>query len=113
MERETDQVVQADGYDNQEVKDNQLENQEGALEEKVFEVNVVPDAKSESQLFSFGAEFDESVVQAKKKSMSRKGCTKATPKKISRCLRRMEAIEEAIPSMSERAIAKKVAEVPP
>ena len=61
------------------------------------------------EILQFGDEDDTGDVDEKKRRLSRKGCMKATPMKIAKCLRRMQELKEENPTMSQRTIAAKVA----
>jgi len=56
---------------------------EGAEEAKVPVELAVSEAKAEPVIRPFGPELDESIGEVKKEKMSRKGCMKASPAKIS------------------------------
>ena len=83
---------------------------EGRDEAKVPAEAVFSEIIPEPSILPFGPELDESFEVARKESMSRKGCMKTTPAKISRSLRRIEEIAESTPSKSKRSIVRQTAE---
>ena len=93
-----------------------LHEQDGMIAEEKMGVQDHPDDVKElkepileDKVFPFGDEIIEDEEKAKKDRMSRKGCMKATPSKISRCLRRMESLEISDENRSQRSIATQVA----
>ena len=77
-------------------------NDEEADASEFYEPQHVPD------VIPFGDKDEEVNRVVNNMSMCRKGCIKASPYKISMCLRRMEELEK-VQGLSQRAIATKVA----
>ena len=100
----------------EDVKEQLLDQQdEIQVKEEMKEIEVVVGKLHNSDNYEeashpLGEEVEEIIYQAKKDSLSHKGCTRAWPYKISRCLKRMEEIMAENSHPCKRCIATKVSQ---